>query len=278
MIHWICDSPSVSYTRTVTVTLALVLDIYNGWTFFTTFITSIFTCGLIFIMQILVNKTAYLFQGYSSTLYSVAITVITVVICLFSVLQVHCFVLGYFNIDALVVFIFVLFCFVSVTGNSKRFKDFLNSIDLSDVVLLQEEAIDKTVIVLDMGVCFIICLLAYHQSSLINYCLALLNAVPPLIKIYSVQMTTNQEWVTVYRRLRSLSARKVSSLDDICPICLTKMSSCKQTACGHNFHSSCLQKCLRQKLTCPVCRTCMCMRKTCPSLCETFPETLPGTI
>ncbi|MFK7874140.1 MAG: RING finger domain-containing protein [Oligoflexales bacterium] len=54
-------------------------------------------------------------------------------------------------------------------------------------------------------------------------------------------------------------------ISDDCSICLDNLSSkkdtssglvqgCVQTTCGHQFHQDCFSDCLRQSLTCPLCR------------------------
>lgn len=42
--------------------------------------------------------------------------------------------------------------------------------------------------------------------------------------------------------------------DDICAVCLTRMSKAKITPCNHLFHSACLRQCLRNSLQCPLCK------------------------
>ena len=55
-----------------------------------------------------------------------------------------------------------------------------------------------------------------------------------------------------------LRAMPANNSSDSCPICLDVLGSrilCFLTSCGHQFHMSCILRCMRHSVRCPSCRT-----------------------
>lgn len=78
----------------------------------------------------------------------------------------------------------------------------------------------------------------------------------------NIWMRLEEEWALYTKRrharskLESLKNASVEDLfqnDDVCPICYSSMKAAVITACGHLFHSHCLQKWLYIEETCPMC-------------------------
>lgn len=57
-----------------------------------------------------------------------------------------------------------------------------------------------------------------------------------------------------FASFKSATERDLQKWDDICAVCLNRMSKAKITPCNHLFHSSCLRRCLRNSLQCPLCK------------------------
>lgn len=50
------------------------------------------------------------------------------------------------------------------------------------------------------------------------------------------------------------SNNDIEEWDDICAVCLNRMSRARITPCNHLFHPYCLKQCLRISLYCPLCK------------------------
>ncbi|CAH2094543.1 unnamed protein product [Euphydryas editha] len=54
-------------------------------------------------------------------------------------------------------------------------------------------------------------------------------------------------------RFRRATAQELSTLEDVCAVCLGTMKSARVTPCAHFFHADCLRKCLATSDRCPIC-------------------------
>ncbi|XP_052744089.1 E3 ubiquitin-protein ligase hrd-1-like [Bicyclus anynana] len=54
-------------------------------------------------------------------------------------------------------------------------------------------------------------------------------------------------------RFRRATAEELSTLEDVCAVCLGTMKSARVTPCAHFFHADCLRKCLATSDRCPIC-------------------------
>lgn len=48
--------------------------------------------------------------------------------------------------------------------------------------------------------------------------------------------------------------KDLSQWDDICAVCLERMSKARITPCNHLFHPQCLKRCLQTSMQCPLCK------------------------
>lgn len=58
----------------------------------------------------------------------------------------------------------------------------------------------------------------------------------------------------IYESFRSANKTELEEYDDVCAVCLNKMSRAKITPCNHYFHPICLKECLKSSLLCPICK------------------------
>lgn len=58
----------------------------------------------------------------------------------------------------------------------------------------------------------------------------------------------------VLSQFRYASREEISSLEDVCAVCLSTMSFARVTPCHHLFHGDCLRKCLKTSNQCPICK------------------------
>ncbi|XP_013192122.1 uncharacterized protein LOC106136198 isoform X1 [Amyelois transitella] len=54
-------------------------------------------------------------------------------------------------------------------------------------------------------------------------------------------------------RFRRATSEELSTLEDVCAVCLGNMRSARVTPCAHFFHADCLRKCLAASDRCPIC-------------------------
>ncbi|XP_047994412.1 uncharacterized protein LOC125232699 isoform X2 [Leguminivora glycinivorella] len=54
-------------------------------------------------------------------------------------------------------------------------------------------------------------------------------------------------------RFRRATAEELSTLEDVCAVCLGVMRSARVTPCAHFFHADCLRRCLAASDRCPIC-------------------------
>lgn len=57
-----------------------------------------------------------------------------------------------------------------------------------------------------------------------------------------------------YSSFRVATDQEISDRDDICAVCLNKMSKARITPCNHLFHPICLKQCLKNSFLCPLCK------------------------
>jgi hypothetical protein len=57
-----------------------------------------------------------------------------------------------------------------------------------------------------------------------------------------------------FDNFRNASQKQLDEYDDICAVCLNKMSKAKITPCNHYFHPNCLKECLKNSFLCPLCK------------------------
>ncbi|KAJ3648923.1 hypothetical protein Zmor_020691 [Zophobas morio] len=57
-----------------------------------------------------------------------------------------------------------------------------------------------------------------------------------------------------FENFRTASQKELEEFDDVCAVCLNKMSKAKITPCNHFFHPNCLKECLKSSLLCPICK------------------------
>ncbi|KAI5643197.1 zinc finger, c3HC4 type (RING finger) domain-containing protein [Phthorimaea operculella] len=54
-------------------------------------------------------------------------------------------------------------------------------------------------------------------------------------------------------RFRRATPEELSTLEDVCAVCLGSMKSARVTPCAHFFHADCLRRCLATTDRCPIC-------------------------
>ncbi|XP_049877528.1 uncharacterized protein LOC126374834 [Pectinophora gossypiella] len=54
-------------------------------------------------------------------------------------------------------------------------------------------------------------------------------------------------------RFRRATPEELSTLEDVCAVCLGSMRSARVTPCAHFFHADCLRRCLAASDRCPIC-------------------------
>lgn len=54
-------------------------------------------------------------------------------------------------------------------------------------------------------------------------------------------------------RFRRATTEELSTLEDVCAVCLGAMKSARVTPCAHFFHADCLRRCLATSDRCPIC-------------------------
>ncbi|XP_050672038.1 uncharacterized protein LOC126970255 [Leptidea sinapis] len=54
-------------------------------------------------------------------------------------------------------------------------------------------------------------------------------------------------------RFRRATPEELSTLEDVCAVCLGTMKSARVTPCAHFFHADCLRRCLATTDRCPIC-------------------------
>ncbi|XP_045460882.1 ERAD-associated E3 ubiquitin-protein ligase HRD1-like [Harmonia axyridis] len=57
-----------------------------------------------------------------------------------------------------------------------------------------------------------------------------------------------------YSSFRVATDQEIIDRDDICAVCLNKMSKARITPCNHLFHPICLKQCLKNSFLCPLCK------------------------
>lgn len=57
-----------------------------------------------------------------------------------------------------------------------------------------------------------------------------------------------------YASFRPATERDILDWDDICAVCLNRMSRARITPCNHLFHPNCLKQCLKSSYQCPLCK------------------------
>lgn len=62
-----------------------------------------------------------------------------------------------------------------------------------------------------------------------------------------------QEAKGVLSRFRRATSLELSSLEDVCAVCLGAMRAARVTPCAHYFHADCLRRCLAASDRCPIC-------------------------
>nr|XP_045609983.1 uncharacterized protein LOC123765449 isoform X1 [Procambarus clarkii]XP_045609984.1 uncharacterized protein LOC123765449 isoform X1 [Procambarus clarkii] len=60
--------------------------------------------------------------------------------------------------------------------------------------------------------------------------------------------------LTLLAGYRVASRSEVRDHDDVCAICLARMSCARITQCQHFFHADCLRRCLKESHKCPICQ------------------------
>lgn len=54
-------------------------------------------------------------------------------------------------------------------------------------------------------------------------------------------------------KFRRATPEELSTLEDVCAVCLGTMKSARVTPCAHYFHADCLRRCLAATDRCPIC-------------------------
>lgn len=57
-----------------------------------------------------------------------------------------------------------------------------------------------------------------------------------------------------FASFRYASESDLKKWNDICAVCLNRMTTAKITPCNHLFHPACLRECLKISLQCPLCK------------------------
>lgn len=58
-----------------------------------------------------------------------------------------------------------------------------------------------------------------------------------------------------YATFRPATDKDIQQWDDICAVCLNRMSRARITPCNHLFHPYCLKQCLKSSYQCPLCKS-----------------------
>lgn len=80
------------------------------------------------------------------------------------------------------------------------------------------------------------------------------NLIIPALKMYQDVWLKVREENENLRDFPVASREELRDHGDVCPICLTKLTSGRQTPCGHFFHSRCLRLSQREMSKCPMCK------------------------
>lgn len=57
-----------------------------------------------------------------------------------------------------------------------------------------------------------------------------------------------------FKNFRNANLQEIKNYNDVCAICLNKMSHAKITPCNHFFHRSCLRQSIKASAMCPICK------------------------
>ena len=82
---------------------------------------------------------------------------------------------------------------------------------------------------------------------------SIVNVMYPVGQLYNDVIRPIQKEQQVLNGFRRASRRLLLQYDDVCAICLVKMTSARVTPCSHLFHGKCLRRSLLKKGTCPIC-------------------------
>lgn len=88
----------------------------------------------------------------------------------------------------------------------------------------------------------------------------ILLAAASFINVYMTVKDLDQHWQALMKeklcidKYRYATLQEINYNDDVCAICLQKMSTARVTPCHHMFHGDCLRKCLKERPFCPMCK------------------------
>ncbi|KAG8190137.1 hypothetical protein JTE90_026705 [Oedothorax gibbosus] len=88
----------------------------------------------------------------------------------------------------------------------------------------------------------------------------ILLAFASFINVYVTVKDMDHYWQVLMKEKSCISKYRFASVqelmdnDDVCAICLQNMAWARVTPCHHMFHGDCLRKCLKERLTCPMCK------------------------
>lgn len=81
-----------------------------------------------------------------------------------------------------------------------------------------------------------------------------LNVYIKLKELNAKQLKELSSERAVLLQFRYASREELSSLEDVCAVCLSSMTLARVTPCNHLFHGDCLRKCLKASNQCPICK------------------------
>lgn len=87
---------------------------------------------------------------------------------------------------------------------------------------------------------------AFLASYFVVY-LRIKDLIYNYIKVLIVERQT-------YASFKVATDKDIEEWDDICAVCLNRMSRARITPCNHLFHPSCLKQCLKTSYQCPLCK------------------------
>ncbi|XP_018328944.1 ERAD-associated E3 ubiquitin-protein ligase HRD1-like [Agrilus planipennis] len=60
--------------------------------------------------------------------------------------------------------------------------------------------------------------------------------------------------IETFQSFKIATNKEIQEWDDICAVCLNRMSRARITPCNHLFHPQCLRMCLQNSFKCPLCK------------------------
>ncbi|XP_017784189.1 PREDICTED: E3 ubiquitin-protein ligase RNF139-like [Nicrophorus vespilloides] len=98
---------------------------------------------------------------------------------------------------------------------------------------------------------YILCLRKYLGFVFVSAYLTIYLSTKNLIWNYVQPLQLERK---TFASFRIADEKDINKWDDICAVCLERMSKARITPCSHLFHPHCLKRCLQSSMTCPLCK------------------------